>query len=120
MSEFMKTPYVLKYKRLHSEGALFVWKWELLAFDEDSGSDNSSINEPDSSDNESDPGQTSSDHESTHTLTFKCIGTTKSEHYQSALRRARDLLLRGESVPTSVVHGPTNPRDAKALYSICL
>ena len=70
-------------------------------------------------DNESDPGQTSSDHESTHTLTFKCIGTTKSEHYQSALKRARDLLLMGEPVPISVVHEPTNPRDAKALAFVC-
>ena len=56
---------------------------------------------------------------STHVLTFKCIGTTKSHDYQTALRRARHLILSGQFVPVSVVHEPTNPRDSKAFAFVC-
>jgi len=106
-------------RRFHSAGVLVIWKWELMLHTDSQGSDDSSIELfSDSSDHNSTetPLPTSG---TTHTVSFKCIGATKSHDYQSTLRSARDKLRIGENVPVYLVHEPRNPRDTRALAFVC-
>ena len=54
-----------------------------------------------------------------HSLIFKCIGNTKSQDYQTALREARDILSGDGTVTVKLVHEPRNPCDARALAFMC-
>ena len=97
---------------------LFIWKWEVFSTPRDgSEKEDSSIEE--FSEEETEQVCADSRHDSTHVVTFKCIGSTKSQNYQKALRKARDLLLGGQIVPVSIVHEPMNPRDSNALAFVC-
>lgn len=108
----------MKYNRFPSVGALFVWKWQSLTL---FNSDGSSVEES-SEEESSDPEPQQSSHSArgaTHSITFKCIGATKSQDYQRALRKGRDILRSGQAVPVAIVHEPSNPRDSKALAFVC-
>lgn len=105
-----------KYKCFHPVGVLIVWEWELYNYDEDT-EDNETTTEEGSSDDEVET--KSAAVRSSHKLTFKCIGATKSVSYQSALRVVRDLMVEGHRVPVQLVHEPSNPRDSRALAFVC-
>ena len=51
----------------------------------------------------------------THTVTFKCIGSTKETQYQEALSSAAARLNRGEAVLCQVLPEPNNPIDSEAI-----
>ena len=51
----------------------------------------------------------------THTVTFKCIGSTKETQYQEALSNAVVRLNRGEDIPCQVFPEPNNPIDSEAI-----
>ncbi len=55
-------------------------------------------------------------------ITIMLEHTTKSRDYQSALKKARDMLRirQRQYVPVSLVPEPTNPRDSKALAFVCM
>lgn len=55
----------------------------------------------------------------THTVTFKCIGTTKENKYQEYLARISQLCDRGTQVPCRVKVEPDNPFDSKAIAFEC-
>ena len=50
-----------------------------------------------------------------HTLVFKCIGATKSKDYQAVLKKARDLIASGQSVPVRLSKEPQNPYNSRAI-----
>ena len=54
-----------------------------------------------------------------HVLTFKCIGVTNSQDYQTALRKARDLIMGGQVVLVTLVHEPNNPCESRPLAFVC-
>jgi len=54
-----------------------------------------------------------------YVLTFKCIGVTNSHDYQTAPRKARDLIFGGQVVLVTLVHEPNNPCDSRALSFVC-
>ena len=55
----------------------------------------------------------------THSLVFKCIGSTKVPHYQDALLKAAHLIDEGKTVPIRVRPEPDNPVDSKAIAFEC-
>lgn len=54
-----------------------------------------------------------------HTLVFKCIGATKSKDYQAVLKKARDLIASGQSVPVRLSKEPQNPYNSRAIAFTC-
>ncbi len=55
----------------------------------------------------------------THTVTFKCIGASRSANYQAPLKKASALLREGHSVPMKLVAEPDNPVDSKTIAFKC-
>lgn len=98
------------------EDVVFViWDWEWI--EQDSGSDMSaaSILAPalDSEDDNSDDAPDSS--EVTHSVTFKCMGSTKELRYQEYLAKIAQRRSKGEVVPCRLKPEPTNPVDSQAI-----
>ena len=54
-----------------------------------------------------------------HTITFKCIGTTKSGEYQNILSKAKKELSLNQPVPVRLMLEPNNPMDNKAIAFEC-
>ena len=54
-----------------------------------------------------------------HTITFKCIGTTKSGEYQNILSKAKKELSLNLPVPVRLMPEPNNPMDNKAIAFEC-
>jgi len=55
----------------------------------------------------------------THTVTFKCIGTTHVSVSQQVLQKVSGLLHKGETVPVDIFSEPDNPCDSKAIAFKC-
>lgn len=55
----------------------------------------------------------------THTVTFKCMGTTKENKYQENLARVSQLRNQGINVTCRVRPEPNNPFDSKAIAFDC-
>ena len=56
----------------------------------------------------------------THTVTFKCIGTTHNFNAQEVLRKVSTLLEQGEQVSVKVIPGPDYQYDSKAITFQCI
>ena len=54
-----------------------------------------------------------------HSLTFKCMGTTKSVRSQEILAEAAYKLKQSETVEIQLRREPSNPRDARAIAFDC-
>ena len=54
-----------------------------------------------------------------HTITFNCIGTTKSGEYQNILSKAKKELSLNQPVPVRLMPEPNNPMDNKAIAFEC-
>ena len=107
------------YNRFPPTGVLIVWKWELVKCEDkvESSTDEELSEHSVTSEEESD--ELANHQVPSDVLTFKCIGATKSPDYQTALRKARDLILGGQVVPVTLVHEPNNPHDSRALAFVC-
>ena len=55
----------------------------------------------------------------THTITFKCMGTTKDNRYQFTLAEASHKLNNGSYVAVRLREEPDNPKDSKAIAFDC-
>lgn len=55
----------------------------------------------------------------THTITFKCMGTTRDTNHQEVLSAAAAALKEGKDVPTRLQPEPDNPVDANAIMFEC-
>lgn len=98
------------------DGALIVWKWGI-------GSDSSGSDGDENADEKNDKadcaGQSSGsdsreDPQSSHMLTFKCIGTTRESRYQEVLRIISNQKP-VEQVEVKLQCEPDNPVDSKAI-----
>ena len=117
------------------QGVLVVWEWEWD--DDDSSVDHvseSSCEEEGNNDHNNPYLQSDTDSDSeqelepddahhrlkqTHTVTFKCIGTTHDPTAQDTLRQASSKLKDGEEVPVQIVPEPENQYDSKAIAFKC-
>ena len=92
-----------------------IWKWRSINEQESDHVDSSSVEEFDvNSDAEED-----NDASATHSIIFKCIGSTKDAKYQETLKTVRDQIILGLSIPVTLVHEPNNIRDSRALAFVC-
>ena len=57
--------------------------------------------------------------ERSHTIVFKCIGATKSRDYQAVLKKARNSIASGLSVPVRLSPEPHNPYNSRAIAFTC-
>ena len=55
----------------------------------------------------------------THSVVFKCIGSTKESSYQDALVLAKSKMRLGQSVPVRLKNEPNNPKDSRAIAFEC-
>lgn len=113
------------------QGVLVVWEWEW----QDDNSDGEHMSESSAEDLghshhnphiQSDPELSECEQElefqlpsQTHTVTFKCIGTTHNFNAQEVLRRVSTLLEQGQQVPVKIVPEPDNQYDSKAIMFQC-
>ncbi len=102
---------------LPESGVLFLWKWEVLNGDcmDVLKSDESEGHDTEESTDTADD----SDVTSFHTVTFKCIGATRSNDSQDALKKVVRLRDSGLQVPVNIVCEPRNPVDARAIAFRC-
>ena len=113
--------------KLPPHGITVIWDWE---WSEDPGTDGSFESEdPDSLEQNnpylhSDSDDSQSDVEfslptQTHTVTFKCIGSTYDQIAQESLSKASKLLRNGTNVQTKLQPEPTNQYDNRAIAFMC-
>ena len=55
----------------------------------------------------------------THSVTFKCIGSTKELRYQEVLALAKQKIKKEETVEVKLQKEPDNPVDANAIAFMC-
>ena len=112
--------------------AFIIWKWDWIDDNLEGGTESSTTSDiqviPKT------PPQIDNDDESiraggamaldlctqmTHTVTFKCIGTTKETQYQERLKRIAQLRDRGLQVSCQLKSEPDNPLDSHAIAFEC-
>ena len=131
MEEFSKEVPGFKTMRLLNGTGVFViwtWQWEhgtVTATSEevtsvyDSVDDSFCDNDLEIVEPEGSPPDVSKDTKP-HTVIFKCIGATRDDSYQAALKAARDKMESGEDVPVIMEPEPENIRDPNAIVFKCL
>ena len=55
----------------------------------------------------------------THSVTFKCIGSTKEARYQEVLALANQKIRKGETVQVKFQKETDSPFDANAIAFMC-
>jgi len=98
---------------------MWKWSWEDTTQDSSTQEVDSSTEELGSSDGDSQSDLTNSMPVHVHSITFKCIGTTKDDKPQKILAIASEKLYKGEAVPVRLQPEPNNPKDAKAIAFEC-
>ena len=113
---------------LPPQGVVLVWDWiwddegdDIDHVSESSISDNEAVDHynPDMHSDESDCGEGDPDLTQTHTITFKCIGTTHHSDAQDTLRLAEQLIKEERNVPVKLEPEPDNQYDARAIAFLC-
>ena len=101
--------------QLPPEGVYVVWKWKWDICTDSENEELDTSKEVESEDKENLIEDTENDHEEvTHTVTFKCIGATKTPESQVALKTISELLASGNHVPVDLFPEPQNPYDSRA------
>ena len=101
----------------HEVFVAYAWHWK--QYDDDDLEDESRSTTPSLP---SSPSESELDFDAgftTHTVTFKCMGTTKDADHQEALRSASCLLGEGSNVPIRLQPEPDNQVDANAIAFEC-
>ena len=95
------------------DGVMVVWKWEYCDDDdvENEGSKQDTAGE-DGSDHDDE--RTTAEEHPSHTLTFKCIGSTRDAHYQEALHLI-STKKPVQQVQVNLQPEPDNPVDSRAI-----
>ena len=137
VSEFVKSSIELQGPLL--EGKVYIlWKWDpewhddydidkpnrnkrglYISNDDDDedGGDGAGSDDDDEGEHESSASNTGSI--GTHSVTFKCMGTTKISRSQVILASASNKLDKGEPVEVRLRKEPDNPKDSRAIAFDC-
>ena len=119
--------------KLTPQGVFIVWDWEWSdsesEVDEDehvgscsSAEENASVNPYLLSDSESTHEEDENSFELpevTHSVVFKCIGSTHHPESQDALSEAASLINAGTEVPVKLIKEPNNQYDSRAIAFHC-
>lgn len=106
--------------KLTPQGVFVIWEWEWSdsVVDSDSESDEKPLSANPYLHSESDS-DTERSLRKSHTVTFKCIGSTYHPESQEALAKVAAILKRGEDVPVRIAKEPDNQYDSKAIAFQC-
>lgn len=112
--------------KLLPEGVFVIWTWDWMEpSDDDSDSTReSAVNSPElfsNADDEIHTEETETIDKNpilTHTVTFKCIGSSRDPDCQECLAKAANIIRCGEHVDVKLRPEPTNEYDAKAIEFI--
>ena len=99
-----------------------IWDWELESAQLQSTTQSDSDNEQSDHASESDDvPECDQDvrEECIHTVTFKCMGSTREKPYQNVLEKARDKLQEGFTVDVRLTPEPHNMFDSDAVAFEC-
>jgi len=105
---------------LPANGVCILWEWEWSSDRELELQSTMHVNISDENTSDSES-HLSSEYETedtsvtTHTVTFKCIGATRSSTSQSALQKICEQSKGGYSVPVNIFCEPENPVDSQAI-----
>ena len=110
----------MDHLQLPSEGVFVVWTWDINT--ESEGEELDASREFESEDGKDDDYESDSQSNEeaaavpmTHTVTFKCIGATKTRELQIALKTVSDILASGNHVPVELFPERDNPYDSRAI-----
>ena len=106
-----------------------IWEWEWLEDHSDPESNQSEhdqetddLDATDNNDNDEEDEDEMDEDEIpaiTHSVTFKCIGSTKEARYQEVLALANQKIRKGETVQVKFQKETDNPFDANAIAFMC-
>ena len=99
-----------------------IWKWHVLAVDEEDEDEKMSLKMSDLCELEADEEEENNESNSmdvVHALTFKCIGTTKEDRYQEILVEANLQRRSGKEVHVRLTPEPSNCYDSEAIAFEC-
>ena len=128
-SEFSKSVDTNGYQFFEGDHVFVMWEWEWLEDHSDPESNHSEDNHSED-DQETDDATDNNDNDDkeedndeipaiTHSVTFKCIGSTKEAHYQEVLALAKQKIKKGENVQVKLQKEVDNPFDANAISFMC-
>ena len=117
----------LSGKSLYGGDTVFVvWKWSWTDYDIDYSSSSelctsqsATSTRSSESDSEVISNRSAEIPAITHSVVFKCIGSTKESSYQDALFLAKSKMRLGQSVPVRLINEPNNPKDSRAIAFEC-
>ena len=92
-----------------------VWRWVENEDETEESEAGYIVNNDETLSTESDIDET----EEFCTVTFKCIGVTRTPLYQASLSAACDLVKKGKRVPVKLVPEPTKQVDSRAISFQC-
>ena len=119
---------------LPRQGVMLVWEFEWITVNDDESSESEAdvasceqYNPHVHSDSDLSAGETQSTDSGpppflptqTHTVTFKCIGSTHSNESQNVLSKISKILRDGGDVSVCVQPEPDNQYDSKAIAFVC-
>lgn len=111
------------YQLYKNDYAFVLWNWvwvDELSSDEDSDDDVESHKQDEEFSPDDEPSEPDDSlPEITHSVIFKCMGTTKESRYQELLELAKKKMAKGICVPVKIQKEPTNPVDARAIAFMC-
>ena len=101
-----------------------VWKWTWANYDYNTASSVSSLSAKSTCGVDSEASSEASSDEPdipfvTHSVVFKCIGSTKESTYQGTLALVKEKLVVGAAVPVRLKKEPNNPKDSRAIAFEC-
>lgn len=119
--EFDKSVDLDEDKNLCDGKVFVIWKWEWEEPEQNEREENSSITNvaEDCDINECEDNECAST-SITHSVVFKCMGSTKCVRSQEVLAEAAHKLRRSENARVRLRREPTNPKDARAVAFDCL
>ena len=124
-SEFSKAVDTNGYQFFEGDQVFVIWEWEWLEDHSDPESNHSEDDQEtddfDATDNNDDDDEEDEDEipAITHSVTFKCIGSTKEACYQEVLALAKQKIKKGENVQVKLQKEIDNPFDANAIAFMC-
>ena len=122
-SEFSKSVDTIGYHFFEGNQVFVIWEWEWLDSDSESNhsEDDQETDDFDATDSNDDDDEEDEDKipAITHSVTFKCIGSTKEARYQEVLALAKQKIKKGENVQVKLQKETDNPFDANAIAFMC-
>lgn len=109
-------------KTLYEERVFIMWKWSWESGDDIQSSQDARLSDDTVDDEDGTAGNDGENFDCslvTHSVTFKCMGASKTLRSQEVLAESANKLKKSEPVEVRLRREPTNPKDARAIAFDC-